>query len=178
MPDLITLQLPREHYDTIVETLTLDSQSPAFDAGLRQEIETALASITELPPGRITVTIHALASDTRREGTSVDLYDSKADLHQAQRDIIESDLQNSGDESDTITEIRELLAQGEIEEAWELWENEVRDGMTDTYHIEEKTFDRSATVKIEVAGGVAECTHADPGIEVTIQDHDNEKNGH
>ncbi len=32
-------------------------------------------------------------------------------------------------------------------------------------------------VKIEVLGGVADVTRCTPGVEVTIQDHDNEQHG-
>jgi hypothetical protein len=43
-----TLIIPDEHYDTIVETLVMDSESSRFDREIRDQIQLALESIEEL----------------------------------------------------------------------------------------------------------------------------------
>ncbi len=42
---LITIQMPEDAFDTIIETLQCDAQSSAFDSDLREEIQKALDSI-------------------------------------------------------------------------------------------------------------------------------------
>lgn len=58
MPEkCVVLQVPQEAWDTLQETLTLDSRSPAFDPSERERVRKALESVEDLGPGRLVPTV-------------------------------------------------------------------------------------------------------------------------
>ena len=57
--DMVTLRAPRKAWQTLVETLSLDAQSAAFDPDLRTSIRAALASVEEMNQPYMTVIVTA-----------------------------------------------------------------------------------------------------------------------
>lgn len=80
------------------------------------------------------LTLYSLATDTR-DGTTSEVFATKALLDQRLKEIIEEHIAESGDDSNTVRQLREYLAAGEIDEAWEFYEEHYRDAF-DTYSIE------------------------------------------
>lgn len=87
------LKIPDRHYDTIIETLEIDSKSGACDLGLRSEITAALNSIQEIerPPNRKSAKVCCPRCDGEGEepGAPIDLKSGTAlcDLCHGRREV-------------------------------------------------------------------------------------------
>ena len=82
-------------------------------------------------------TIYTISSNTRENGVACEVFTTDRELKRAQADIIRP---GSEDDSEDANEIRSLLDENEIEEAWDYWEDNVRDPQ-DTYNIESHEVD-------------------------------------
>lgn len=86
---------------------------------------------------KVKVKIWTFASDTHHDGTESISFGSEAELLEHQKWVIEQDMENYCDDDDggAVGEIRELLKEGKIEEAWERWEEDIRDPCSDTFSV-------------------------------------------
>ena len=73
------------------------------------------------------VKIHILSEDTDANGTSSTLFGTEAELTKALVDIMQA--------SNPSPKVEKLIKAGEIEEAWNEWEDNERDPL-DTYSVD------------------------------------------
>lgn len=117
------------------------------------------------------IKLYILHSDTSQNGITLEVYPTQQKRRVRLRQIIEENI-NAISSRKTVAQIREHLAARRIDRAWELWRNNYN--ADDNYYTRmDEEVEVPASVKIEVLGGVAEVTRCTPGIQVTLQDHDN-----
>jgi hypothetical protein len=86
------------------------------------------------------LTIHHVAMDGPNSGTESFVFPTEAALHAWMRSCIEHELEGTSAEQEHVDAIRECLATGEISEAWDIFEEHLKDPL-ETYAIEQTEID-------------------------------------
>jgi aspartate/glutamate racemase len=93
------------------------------------------------------ITVYTLTSNTVENGLESEVFTKEKDLKRAQIAIMTP---GEDDDSEFATDITEMLKDGEIEEAWEYWEENVK-SEKDTYLIDSQEIE----VEVPVANAAA-----------------------